>query len=247
MRTPWIAAVALLLATPASAAPVITGVTAPNFVLPLRGGGELALDSLQGQPVVLNLWASWCAPCVHEMPLLDALHDRLDGVGVVVALNLDEQRAPAEALLVRDGLDLPVVWDEDRAAVTAWGPRKMPTTYIIDAAGLVVQRIEAGLSEEQIAEIEATVRGLARGEASAPDGPKPEATAASKPPESTPDGAEAPPDDATLHPWERGVLLSRIMGDPADPAAAAFDGHVDGAREAIAGAEAVSNDACGCN
>lgn len=52
---------------------------------------------------------------------------------------------------------------------------------------------------------------------------------------------------ATLQPWERGVLESRLMGDPGDPLAAAFDGHVDGAREAIAGGEAVANDACGCN
>lgn len=51
----------------------------------------------------------------------------------------------------------------------------------------------------------------------------------------------------TLEPWERGLLNSRLMGDPADPLEALTDGHVDGAREAIAGAEGASADACGCN
>ena len=51
----------------------------------------------------------------------------------------------------------------------------------------------------------------------------------------------------TLEPWERGLLNSRLMGDPADPLATLADGHVDGAREAIAGAEGASADACGCN
>ncbi len=218
----------------------------------MRGGGELTLDSLRGRPVVLNLWASWCAPCVHEMPLLDALHDRLDGVAVVVALNIDEQRAPAEALLARDGLDLPVAWDVDRTVVPTWGPRKMPTTWLIDADGVVVQRIEAGLDEGTIAQIEETVRALATAEAAPVDS----AAVASE----TADLLDAPtagptaprpettlPSDPAIDPWDRGILQSRIMGDPLDPAASAFDGHVDGAREAISGAEAVSTDACGCN
>jgi len=51
----------------------------------------------------------------------------------------------------------------------------------------------------------------------------------------------------TLQPWERGLLNSRLMADPADPLATLADGHVDGAREAIAGAEGASADACGCN
>ncbi|MCO4770767.1 MAG: DUF4266 domain-containing protein [Deltaproteobacteria bacterium] len=55
------------------------------------------------------------------------------------------------------------------------------------------------------------------------------------------------PGCVTLQPWERGILESRIMGDPVDPLAASFDGHVDGAREAVAGGEAVATDACGCN
>ncbi|MCO4770769.1 MAG: TlpA family protein disulfide reductase [Deltaproteobacteria bacterium] len=142
------------------AAGVEVGEEAPDFTLPSRSGGDLSLSSLRGQPVILNMWASWCSPCVKEMPLFDALHDRLDGVGTVLALNVDEQRAPAEALLSRGKLDLPVVWDEGHAVIKGWGPKKMPTTFVIDAAGVVVERLEGELTEEEIAGLEAKVRAL---------------------------------------------------------------------------------------
>jgi len=153
-------AATLLVTIPASAGPVEVGAPGPDFTLPSTGDTTITLSALRGSPVVLNVWASWCGPCVDELPSLDALHDRLEGVGVVLALNVDEQRAPAEALLKRSGADLPVAWDTAHDVVQSWGPRKMPTTYLLDGQGVVVERIEGGLSAAQIADLEVRVRAL---------------------------------------------------------------------------------------
>ncbi len=86
----------------------------------------------------MNFWATWCAPCVEEMPALARLRARLAPRGFeVLAVNQGEMPQRVSAFVSRSGLDLPILLDRDKEAGKAWRVRALPTTFIVDAAGRI--------------------------------------------------------------------------------------------------------------
>jgi thiol-disulfide isomerase/thioredoxin len=135
----------------------------PNLVLKrLDGSGSIRLGDLRGKVVLLDIWASWCAPCKEEMPLLDEMAGRLRKRGVeIIAVSIDEDRASAEAFLAtRPRWSLTVAHDPSSQVPDRLQPSKMPTSYMIDSAG-VVQEINAGFERSDASKIEAKLRALA--------------------------------------------------------------------------------------
>jgi thiol-disulfide isomerase/thioredoxin len=128
----------------------------------LDGGGTIRLGSMRGKVVLLDIWASWCAPCKEEMPLLDEIAARLHRKGVeIIAVSIDEDRASAEAFLAtRPRWALTVAHDPKSQVPDRLQPAKMPTSYIIDGAG-VVQEINEGFVRADAARIESRLRALA--------------------------------------------------------------------------------------
>ncbi|MGE0357568.1 MAG: TlpA family protein disulfide reductase [Burkholderiales bacterium] len=111
---------------------------APPLALATPAGGRIDLARLRGKVVLVNFWATWCAPCVEEMPALARLRSRLSSRGFeVLAVNQGEMPARVEAFVERTGLDLPILMDRDKAAAKAWKVRALPTTFVIDAAGRI--------------------------------------------------------------------------------------------------------------
>jgi thiol-disulfide isomerase/thioredoxin len=109
---------------------------APALSLPDLSGKLWELPALQGRPVVLNFWATWCEPCVEEIPSLEALAKRHASDSLVVLMvNYQEAEAGIRRFLERVPLDLPVLLDRDGAATKAWTPRVFPTTALIDRSG----------------------------------------------------------------------------------------------------------------
>ncbi|HZH25680.1 MAG TPA: TlpA disulfide reductase family protein [Azospirillaceae bacterium] len=108
-------------------------------------GRTVGLADFRGQAVLLNLWATWCVPCVREMPALDRLQALAGGQGVhVVALSLDrgglDQVRPFYA---RHGLvNLGIYLDPGGDAMRAFQPRGLPTSILIDPDGREVGRVE---------------------------------------------------------------------------------------------------------
>ena len=103
---------------------------------------ELALYSLKGQPVLINLWATWCAPCVKELPTLNAIANRAD-VGVqVVTVSQDMGDATAvQQFLDRRGLaQLPAWIDAEGTLPTHYGAQALPMSVLYDASGREVWR-----------------------------------------------------------------------------------------------------------
>ena len=101
-------------------------------------GQRWDLASLRGKAVLINFWASWCAPCLVEMPSLQALARRHGPEQLVVlAVNFKESAPTAQRFVQRTGLDLPVLLDPAGAIARQWKVKVFPTTVLVAADGRV--------------------------------------------------------------------------------------------------------------
>ncbi len=118
------------------------GKSLPEVAVRDPDGEELALDSLKGRPVLVNLWATWCAPCVKELPTLNALANRADvGVQVVtVSQDMGEPAAVQRFLDARGLSQLPSWIDSEGALPVHYGVQTLPMTVLYDAKGKEVWR-----------------------------------------------------------------------------------------------------------
>lgn len=104
----------------------------PPLVLNDLDGQRVRLDQFAGRTVVVNFWATWCSPCVAEMPSLQRLRDRLGVYGLdVIAVNYQENAARIRPFVERLGFNLTVVRDHDGAVRKAWNVGVFPTTFVV--------------------------------------------------------------------------------------------------------------------
>ena len=136
---------ALLAARPAAAAPpaeVPVGGTLPD--VPLYG---LTLDyrklsDLRGKPLLVNVWASWCGPCVGEMGSLDRLARKHNGRQFhVIGISTDDYPEKAQAFVVRAGISFDNYIDRDLRLETLLGAQRIPLTVFVDAKGKVLRKV----------------------------------------------------------------------------------------------------------
>lgn len=115
------------------------GTAAPNFTVQ-DADRKLTLTDYRGKVVVLNFWATWCPPCVEEMPSLLQMQQRLKDKGVtVLAVSLDADEGAYRKFLKDHGVNLITVRDPDLKSSDLYGTFKYPETYVIDRQG-VLQR-----------------------------------------------------------------------------------------------------------
>jgi peroxiredoxin len=114
------------------------GALAPDFLLGRLDGSELRLSDLRGQPVVLNFWATWCAPCRKEIPQFVDASERFREQGlVVVGANLQEGKSIVRPYADDFGMDFPIVIDVDGEVGDAYRLLGLPVTFFIDRDGIV--------------------------------------------------------------------------------------------------------------
>ncbi len=113
----------------------------PPFALPLLTGGRMTLDSTSGRLTLVNVWASWCAPCRQEMPALDSLRKQLADESRFNFVTIDEDVRAADArdFLTEFGFDFPVMLGGGRLQNRLHYPG-LPYTLLLDARGRIVQR-----------------------------------------------------------------------------------------------------------
>ena len=137
-----LAGAAWLIATSErSAPPIEVGLPAPEFALPRLGGGEIALHDLRGKIVLVNFWATWCAPCEQEMPAMQRLHALLAPRGFeLVAISVDDDEAAVARFRERLGLSFPIALDREKQAARDYQSLRYPETFLIDRDGILVAR-----------------------------------------------------------------------------------------------------------
>jgi thiol-disulfide isomerase/thioredoxin len=130
------------------------GSPAPDFALAdVRDGGETRqLSDFEGNPVVLNWYATWCAPCRDEIPLFQEAQDALGDDVAFLLVNLEEPRDRAEGMLDELGASMTAVLDSEGEVAERYRVTGMPTTYFIDADGTVESTSSGGMDEEQLQE-----------------------------------------------------------------------------------------------
>jgi len=122
--------------------PLEAGRPAPQFTLPRLGGGEpLALESLRGQVVLLNFWATWCKPCEDEMPAMERLYQSLRGQGFeLLAVSVDVGDEEVEAFRTRLALTFPILRDPDRKVANRYQSPRFPESWLVGRDGVLVAR-----------------------------------------------------------------------------------------------------------
>ncbi|WP_183812938.1 TlpA family protein disulfide reductase [Tunturibacter empetritectus] len=108
---------------------------APQFVMG-DGSRTVDLSKLRGRVVVLNLWATWCAPCIEELPSLLALQRQMPELAIV-AVSMDQDPDVYKRFLVDHHVDLLTVRDEDQKVNALYGTVQIPETYVIDKQGVL--------------------------------------------------------------------------------------------------------------
>jgi len=128
-------AMTLLVASLAYAA-TVSG-PAPNFTLQSNAGGQVSLASLKGKVVMVNFWATWCVPCRQEMPHLEALYEKYNGLGFeLLAVNVEKNNAEgARKWLQETPVTFPVLFDPENQVTKLYKVQTMPSTVIIGRDG----------------------------------------------------------------------------------------------------------------
>ena len=132
------AAALLVLGAGLAAGLARAAAAAPDFTLRGIDGRNVRLAEQRGSVVMLNFWASWCAPCRVEMPHLVRLQEKYRDAGFrFYAVNVDDDPRNASVAVARLGLPVPVLFDADKAVVRRFDVATMPTTVLIDRDGRV--------------------------------------------------------------------------------------------------------------
>lgn len=118
------------------------GDLAPDFFLPALDGRVQKLSNYRGRPVLVNLWATWCPPCIAEMPLLNEISRRYAQRGLVVlGIAADEDRSAVESFVQEHPLGFEVLLDPRGAVGTEYAITGYPETFLIDREGRIFAKL----------------------------------------------------------------------------------------------------------
>ena len=128
--------------SPSSAQGVEVGNLAPDFQLQNLDGQTVSLGNLQGKPVLINFWATWCGPCRSEMSYIQEIYEEWsDKELVVLAINLGESSAKVEEFIQGHTLSFTVLLDTKQDVAQRYNITGIPTTFFIDKDGIIQDKV----------------------------------------------------------------------------------------------------------
>lgn len=109
-----------------------------SLTLPDLTGQQRSLDEFNGKVVLVNFWASWCRPCIEELPSIHRLIESMrDKSFAVIGVNVAESEMRVRTAAGRLGMKFPVLLDTDSKVFNGWGATILPTAYVLDRSGRV--------------------------------------------------------------------------------------------------------------
>ena len=132
------------------------GDLSPDFVLTDFNGKALRLADYRGKLVLLNFWASWCAPCLEEMPRLSAWQRKYGAAGLqVIGVSMDDEAAPAKRFVAKNPVDYPIGLGDAKLGERYGGILGLPQSFLIDQRGHVLARYKG---EADLSQVEAAIK-----------------------------------------------------------------------------------------
>jgi len=136
------------------------GTVAPEIGLKDLSGRGVSIASLKGKVVLVDFWASWCAPCREELPVLESLYKKYRARGFeIVGVNLDNSTDNVQRFLSATRLSFRVVHDRGRTVADRYAPAKMPSSFLIDHKG-VIRHVHAGFRAADRGTLEQQISAL---------------------------------------------------------------------------------------
>lgn len=137
----WILAILVMTANPVAARELKAyegDPVPPALRLPDLHGKTVSLSDLRGRVVLVNFWATWCPPCVKEMPSMQRLQEKFAKRPFsILAVNMGETEDDVQAFLKRVPVDFTIIMDRDGATLKAWKVFAFPTSFIVDRDGKI--------------------------------------------------------------------------------------------------------------
>lgn len=159
----WLAAFCLCAGIVLCAAPsraLDAGAKLPEIGLNDLSGNPVSAASLVGKVVVVDFWATWCAPCREELPMLDKLFQKYRAQGlVVVGVSVDKDVDNVRKFLGKLPLSFPITHDAQHQVSGRYQPPRMPSSYIVDKKG-IVRFVHGGYRAQDAHEFEAQIQSL---------------------------------------------------------------------------------------
>lgn len=123
---------------------------APDFTLDIVQGGEFSMSEAEGHVVILGFWATWCPPCLREIPHFEALHQEYGDEGLIVLGASVDDMTSSEMLefIDRNEISYPVGITDRSIRRDYGGIRAVPTTFIVDRSGIIVEEISGYRNKE---------------------------------------------------------------------------------------------------
>jgi len=129
------------------------GLKASDFTLIDLEGNSVSLSSYRGKPVLLNFWASWCGPCVIEMPEIERLGKEMGDQIQIIGINLEESSSLAKAFVESNGLTWTCLLDETGEVGRYYAVSAIPTSIFINAEGIIARRNVGTMNYEQFRQL----------------------------------------------------------------------------------------------
>jgi thiol-disulfide isomerase/thioredoxin len=141
----------------------LVGAQAPPFELPTQSGSpaKISLEGLSGKVVLVDFWATWCKPCKESFPHYQRLSEKYSGDLVVVGISEDDDASGIADFAKTTGAKFALAWDDGQALSQSYEPPTMPTSYLVDRAG-IVRYVHVGFHKGDEAELDSKIAQLAK-------------------------------------------------------------------------------------